>query len=126
MERTIESPPITFDQLPALVDRINRKVDDLADLLRSLSGLGQPPADRWFSIEELSEYLPGHPAVTTLYGKVQRREIPFVRQGKRLAFRQSAIDQWLQNGYVKTNGELAAQAEQHLTRKQRKGARKSA
>ena len=121
----MESTPITFDQLPAFVVDLGRKVDDLMALLRSQNESGQAPSDRWLSIEELSEYLPGRPAVTTLYGKVQKREIPFSKQGKRLVFRQSEIDLWLQSGRVKTSLELASSADQHLTR-QRRGGRKVA
>src|ERR687885_2442241 len=109
----MQSPPITFDQLPAYVVDLGRKVDDLTALLRLQSSQSPPACDRWLSIEELSEYLPGHPAVTTLYGKVQRREIPFIRKGKRLVFKQSEIDSWLQSGRVKTSAELSALAGQH-------------
>ena len=125
MLSNMESPQITFDQLPAFVVDLGRKVDDLTALLRSQSGQNLNPPDRWFSIEELSDYLPGHPAITTLYGKVQRREIPFSRNGKRLIFLQSSIDTWLQGKHVKTSAELVTVAEQHLTRKQRKGGRKT-
>lgn len=121
MENTI----ITFDQLPAFVVDLGRKVDDLTTLLRSQNERTQSLPDRWLSIEELSQYLPGRPAVTTLYGKVQRREIPFSRKGKRLLFRQSEIDQWLQSGRVKTAFELESVAEKHLFIK-RKGGKKSA
>lgn len=120
----MESKPITFDQLPAFVVDLGRKVDDLTALLRSQTERAQSTPDRWFSIEELSEYLPGHPAVTTLYGKVQRREIPFSRKGKRLAFRQSDIDLWLQSGRVKTSAEVEAKAEHYLSNP-RKGGRNS-
>lgn len=114
---------ISFDQLPAFVFELGRKVDDLTALLRLQSDRNSSVTDRWFSIEELSEYLPGKPAVTTLYGKVQRREIPFSRNGKRLVFLQSDIDSWLQSGRVKTAAELTTVAEQYPSRQLRKGGR---
>ena len=119
----MESNPITFDQLPAFVVDLGRKVDDLTALLRSQNERTQSIPDRWFCVEELSEYLPDHPAVTTIYGKVQRHEIPFSRKGKRLVFRQSEIDKWLQSGRVKTSAEIDAQAKQYLIA-ERKGGRK--
>lgn len=70
--------------------------------------------DRWLSVEELRDYLPGKPAVTTLYRKVQRREIPFKRMSKRLVFLQSDVDQWLQGKHCKTQDEINATAEQYL------------
>ncbi|QDK81562.1 helix-turn-helix domain-containing protein [Spirosoma sp. KCTC 42546] len=113
----MQSTPITFDQLPTAVYELGRKVDDLTGLLKAMTSQQIPSPDRWFAIEELSEYLPGRPAVTTLYGKVQRREIPFSRNGKRLVFRQSEIDAWLQKDRVKTATELDSLAEQHLLKK---------
>ncbi|CAN5197607.1 hypothetical protein BH09BAC4_BH09BAC4_20710 [soil metagenome] len=110
---------ISFDQLPVAVYELGQKIDNLTGLLQAMAGQKALKPDRWFSIEELSDYLPGHPAVTTLYGKVQRREIPFSRNGKRLVFRQSDIDIWLQSGRVKTAAELDVLAEQHLNNKQR-------
>ncbi|GAB3909120.1 hypothetical protein GCM10028803_46150 [Larkinella knui] len=114
----MKQPPITFDQLPAYVYQLGRKFDDLMAFLRFQA----PPApERFFTIEELSNYLPGKPAVTTLYGKVQRRQIPFSRKGKRLVFRQADIDQWLIDGHSNLSAELA---DHYIQSKERKGGRK--
>lgn len=115
---------LTFDQLPAAVTRLLCKIDNLERLL-ILNAVPQSHSDQWFTIEELSDYLPGKPAITTLYGKVQRREIPFSRKGKRLNFRKSEIDQWLVSGRVKTAAELTAQSDQFIQPKERLGGRKA-
>jgi excisionase family DNA binding protein len=81
----------TFDQLPAYVAELGQKVEYLIKII----GQGAGNSDRWLSIEELQDYLPGRPSITTLYGKVQRNEIPFHKMGKRLIFRQSEIETWL-------------------------------
>lgn len=120
----MEKPVITFDQLPFAVYELACKVDNLANLLATLTGQAtQSIPDRWLSIEQLADYLPGRPAITTIYGKVQRREIPHKRMGKRLVFLQSEIDQWLEAKHVKTSSELATSAQQHISpnRKPRKG-----
>ncbi|GAB3991881.1 hypothetical protein GCM10028807_23310 [Spirosoma daeguense] len=75
--------------------------------------------NKWFSIEELSGYLPGKPAITTLYGKVQRREIPHKKMGKRLVFLKSEIDQWLKVQHRKTKCEINLAAEQYLSSTQK-------
>lgn len=54
--------------------------------------------DPLLSIEQLIEYLPEKPARQTAYGWVNDRKVPFEKFGKRLYFRKSAIDQWLNNG----------------------------
>lgn len=121
----MENKQITFDQLPTYVVELGRKVDDLTALLQSHSGQSRPDTDKWFSIKELSDYLPGNPAITTLYGKVQRREVPFSREGKRLVFRKSQIDSWLQSKRVKTNAELSVQADQYVNLNNRREVRKA-
>lgn len=118
----MESNPLTFDQLPAYIYQLGRKVDDLTALLRSQNERTLSNPDRWFTIEELSGYLPGKPAIATLYGKVQRREIPFHRRGKRLTFLQVEIDEWLKSNRTATIQEQATQFErQRATRRNRKG-----
>lgn len=102
----MEKTQITFDQLPAVVFELKENIANLNALLRSQSTQSPPPSDCWFSIQELSDYLPGKPAQTTIYGYVQHREIPFSRQGRRLIFLKSEIDSWLKSRHVKTISEL--------------------
>ncbi|WP_461040740.1 helix-turn-helix domain-containing protein [Spirosoma harenae] len=82
--------------------------------------LVQQQSDCWFSVEELSEYLPSKPAITTIYGKVRRREIPHKKMGNRLAFLKSEIDQWLKEQHRKTNSEIASKADQYLATTQKR------
>ncbi|MBD2752479.1 helix-turn-helix domain-containing protein [Spirosoma validum] len=91
------------------------------DALKSLQvpTVLQSGADRWMTIEELSDYLPGKPAVTTLYGKVQRRELPFKRLGRRLTFLQSEIDQYLKGQSCMSHIEINAVADQYVKTKKR-------
>lgn len=78
-------------------------------------------SDKWMTIQELSDYLPGKPAVTTLYGKVQRLEIPHSRMSKkRLAFQKSQIDEWLKGKSCKTQVEIGIAAEKYLSTKQKR------
>ncbi|MFD1141844.1 helix-turn-helix domain-containing protein [Larkinella insperata] len=119
----MESPPITFDQLPAYVYQLGCKFDQLLNLLQAQAGQPNDAPEQFFTIEQLSDYLPGKPAITTLYGKVQRREIPFIRKGKRLTFRRADIDQWLIDGRTKTSTELA---DQYVQSKERRGGRRAA
>lgn len=70
--------------------------------------------DKWFSLEELAEYLPGKPKANTIYGWVSARKIPFYKKGKTLSFRQSEIDAWLTTGRVQTMNELETEAERHF------------
>ena len=119
----MESTVITFDQLPQAVYQLSQKVDDLTELLKTFATTQKPVEDRRFTVEELSKYLPGEPSYLTIYGYVQRREIPFGRSGKRLFFLQSQIDQWIAAKQVKTTAQLAEQAQSHITRTRGRGRR---
>ncbi|WP_321995353.1 helix-turn-helix domain-containing protein [Draconibacterium orientale] len=54
--------------------------------------------DKLLNPYELSDYLPDHPARQTIYGWVNNRMIPYEKHGRKLLFRQSTIDDWLNNG----------------------------
>lgn len=58
----------------------------------------EPETDKLFTIEELQDYLPEHPARQTVYGWTNLRLVPFEKYSKRLYFRKSDIDSWLASG----------------------------
>lgn len=85
---------ITFNNLPEAIQEIHKKLDLL--LSKSIQAPADP--DKLLTIEELIEFVPGNPAKQTVYGWINNRLIPFEKHGKRLYFRQSAIQEWLDNG----------------------------
>lgn len=86
--------PITFNDVPKALTELNEKVDRLI----SLREKPDDERDRFFSLDQLIEYLPENPAKATVYGWVARRQVPYTKEGKRLLFRKSEIDEWLSNG----------------------------
>ena len=62
--------------------------------------------DKWLTLSELRQYLPGNPSAATIYGWSHRRQIPAHRFGKRLTFLKSEIDVWLKSKYKKTKVEI--------------------
>lgn len=107
----------TPDQLRQL---FRQELKSFADDLKPSS---QTPEDRWFDIDELSNYLPGKPAKQTIYGYVSSGEIPFHKTGKRLAFLKSEIDKWLQSKRRKTNEEIKEEALRFTSEKRKGGVR---
>lgn len=105
---------ITFETLPAAVAELLHKVSRIERQLSVTATNTEQPTDRWFSIDELCEYLPGKPAKATIYGKVHLREIPHKKFGKRLAFLKSEIDQYLNSKGRKTVSEIEAEATKYL------------
>jgi len=53
----------------------------------------------WFTLKELSEYIPGNPGVQAIYGWVRDGVIPYYKPKgtKRLLFLKSEIDEWLKS-----------------------------
>jgi hypothetical protein len=84
---------ITFETLPSAVSELNRKVDLLLSQSKE-----KPEPDILFTIEQIIDYLPEHPARQTIYGWINDRKVPFEKHGKRLYFRKLQIDFWLSNG----------------------------
>lgn len=87
---------ITFEQLPSAVVELNRKID----ILLSMQDRKQEPSEEaLLTIDQLRDYLPETPARQTIYGWVNLRLIPYEKfGGKRLYFKKSEIDRWLNNG----------------------------
>jgi hypothetical protein len=86
---------VTFESLPMAVMELNNKVDRLLALQTNTE---RKEEDNLFTIEQLCDYLPEHPARQTVYGWVNYRLIPYEKHGKRLYFRKSSISNWLSNG----------------------------
>jgi len=60
--------------------------------------------DKIFSVKEASAFL--NLAQQTLYGFTSKREIPFLKRGKKLYFRKSELETWLLEGKKKSKGEI--------------------
>ncbi|MFI3315528.1 MAG: helix-turn-helix domain-containing protein [Rikenellaceae bacterium] len=113
---------ITFDQLPDAVASLDEKLTRIEDLIseRLIVSITNDSPDRWFNVEELCEYLPTHPAKQTIYGKVSNRTIPFHKNGKRLSFLKSEIDEWLMSDKQKCIQELEAEAMEYANASSKK------
>jgi hypothetical protein len=104
---------ITFENVPQKVFEIFQQNEEILEHLRRLN----PPqqTDQWFDLNELCNYLPDNPATATVYGKI--KEIPHHKQGKKLYFLKSEIDNWLMQGRKKTFAETASEADAYLLKR---------
>ena len=97
------------EQLNSLIQNAVRKV------ISETQQAEQPTeTDRWFDLNELCQYDPEKRKKPTFYGYVSSNSIPNHKQGKKLIFLKSEIDNWLKQGRRKTNTEIANEAEQYL------------
>jgi excisionase family DNA binding protein len=93
---------ITFDKLPEAISQLLEKVGNIENLL---TGQQQDSGrEELFTISQAAKFL--NLAVPTLYSKVSRKEIPVNKQGKRLYFYKSELEEWIKKGRKQTFNEL--------------------
>lgn len=107
----------TFDQLPSVVYQLTNEVKELKALLLQKV---QPQNDIEvpLNINEVSKLT--ELSLPTLYGYVQRNEIPFYKKGNRLKFFKSEIIEWYRTGKQKTVKEVEADTDQLLSNRRKK------
>lgn len=66
-------------------------------------------------ITEAANYL--KLAKPTIYELVAKRKIPHYKKGKRLYFRKHDLDEWINQGRVKTENEIRAEAGKYIVRR---------
>ncbi len=54
--------------------------------------------------------------VPTIYSKVSKGELPFMKRSKRLYFSRTELIEYLRGGRRKTNEEISQEADQYLTK----------
>lgn len=96
---------ISPTELEALIQESVRKVF-LEERGQNLS----QPADEIFTIVQAAGYL--KIAKQTLYGYTSKNLIPFIKVGKKLLFRKSDLDLWLNEGKKKSISELEKELEE--------------
>ena len=99
---------LSFDQLPAAVADLSRKVDYLTDLLTSQATkplVNESNEPDLITIEPASKLV--KLAKPTIYGLVSRDQIPFMKRkgSKRLYFSRKELEAWIREGRNKTVAE---------------------
>lgn len=109
---------MTFEKLPQAVNQLFEKLDNIERLLLSQSNSPRPESDKLLNIRQASEIL--HLSVPTIYGLVQRAEVPVCKRGKRLYFSKQELTSWIMAGRKKTNSEIEAEADSYLASRKRR------
>ena len=60
--------------------------------------------DKFLSLQQAAAYLQLAPQ--TLYGFTSKNKIPFIKKGKKLYFKNSDLDKWLETGRKKSRSEI--------------------
>jgi excisionase family DNA binding protein len=106
---------ITFEQLPNAVCQLQDKLDSIERLLLNKSNEPHPETEQLLTIREAAEFL--NKKVPTIYGLVQRAEIPVCKRGNRLYFSKHELTDWIKAGRKKTLAETDREADAYLNKK---------
>ena len=105
---------LKFENLPSAVAEILKGQSELRALLLN-KAIQQSEIETPLNIKEVSKLT--ELSVPTLYGYVQRNEMPYYKKGNRLKFFKSEIIDWIKEGKVKSISEIEAEANAYLSNK---------
>ena len=98
----------TFDNLPEAISNLSKEVSEIKDLLSTHQPNQQTEPDKPLDVHEAAEFL--HLAVSTIYSKNSRGELPSMKEGKKLLFLKSDLLEYLKKHKKKTHEQLLDEA----------------
>jgi len=107
---------LTFESLPHAVTMLIKEVSELKSLLTNRQE--QTPTsqtEKLLNIQEAAEFL--NLTVPTMYSKVSKNELPFMKRSKRLYFSSLELIKYLKKGRSKSKAEIESEAEKYLKKK---------
>lgn len=118
MADSFNTNELSFNDIPKALAYLVDKVVRLESLLEKQHQATAPePTCKWMDIKELQAFLPDHPAASTVYGWIRNGLIPYYKKGKKLSFKRSEIEEWMNSGRQQTDAELEAAAQDYINRK---------
>ena len=110
----------TFDMIPMLMANLlednkilSAKLDAINKKISASAGNNKDD-DQRMDVAEAQKYIPGHPAVQTIYGWTSNNMIPYHKVGKRIYFVKSELDAWLSKEQHKSQDDLQLEAENYV------------
>lgn len=104
----------SFEQLPKAIFQLSERLKSIEELLTSKT-ISQPqqPTDTLLTVKQAAKYL--SLSVPTIYTKVSKNELPFMKRGKRVYFTESELLDYLKKGRIKTNEEVNREAQNYIS-----------
>lgn len=116
----------TFDMIPMLMANLlednkilSAKLDAINKKITASVANSSKDDDQRMDVTEAQKYIPGHPAVQTIYGWTSNNTIPYHKIGKRIYFIKSELDAWLSHGQHKSQEDLQKEAEEYVNKKRK-------
>jgi excisionase family DNA binding protein len=104
---------ITFENLPNAVTQLLEKLDRIERMMTLRKGESlNEEVDKLLTVEEAAQFL--HLSKPTIYSKVSRGELPYMKSSKRLYFSKVELTEYIKKGRIKTNDEVKDDAHNNL------------
>jgi excisionase family DNA binding protein len=101
-----------FELILERLDRIEKAIQNL----NNFSNV--PDANQIMNISEVATYI--KVAKTTIYGMTHRNTIPHNKNGKKLYFKKSDLDEWIFSKRIKTNFDIEREAMEYIRKNPRR------
>ena len=103
----------SFDSLPQVVQELNAKIDNIMLFLQS----AKPDVKQsdLLTIHEAASFL--NLSKHTLYNKVNKNELPYMKKGKRLYFSRVELMAYIKSGKISSIQEIQEQSNNFLSKK---------
>ncbi|MBZ9650622.1 helix-turn-helix domain-containing protein [Psychroflexus montanilacus] len=104
---------LTFNDLPKAIQAVYDKMSTIESLIQKhFNTPKEEQVEKLMSIKDASSFL--NLSVPTIYSKVSRNEIPYMKRGKRLYFSNKDLINYLKEGRNKTQEEIQHEADAYL------------
>ena len=100
-----------FELILERLDRIEKAIT----VLNYISEM--PDSNQIMNISEIAVYI--NVAKSTIYGMTHRNTIPHYKNGKKLYFKKSDIDEWIFSKSIKTKDDIENEAMEHIRKNRR-------
>ena len=107
----------TFDELPGIVAMLADEIKALREQIQQKDSAPRHTEDGMMDLKGLQEFHPEHPAAATIYKWVRNGLIPYYKTGKKLIFKRSEIEAWINDGRQLTDAEIEAEAIDYINRR---------
>lgn len=105
---------VNFENLPTLVGVLISKIENLeALLLNKQEEQSEGQIKNFLNVKEAAKFL--HLKESTIYAKVHKSELPYMKQGNKLYFCTDKLTAYLEQGNVSSFAEIEQKANLYLS-----------
>lgn len=106
----------SFEELPKDVSDLKKDLNKLTQIiLKHFNSEIEESKDKILDIQGASSFL--NLSIATIYSKVSKGELPYMKRSKRLYFSSIDLMNYLKKGRVKSNSEIEDEVEKYLSKK---------